>query len=80
MPPRRASTRDLSKVEGMSDADRDALAAQFKTEVHDKAAQIDDGIEVSWRDLTFGWAIAKLGDPGLAFRFALYIRYHTNLG
>lgn len=52
----------------------------FKTEVHDRAKQVDPSEEQDWYSLTLGWALAKGMDPDEANEFAMYIRYNTNLG
>ncbi len=52
----------------------------FKTECHDRGKKIDKDNEQDWLSLTYGWAIAKGMSIGKAYDFALYIRYHTDLG
>jgi hypothetical protein len=56
------------------------LVKKFKTEVHDKAKQVDPEQEEDWKSLTIGWAIAKGLTTKSAREFALYIRYQTELG
>lgn len=52
----------------------------FKTECHDRAEEIDESNEQDWFSLTLGWAIAKGLSPDEAHKFALHIRYKTELG
>lgn len=56
------------------------LIALFKTEVHDRAGEIDPDSRRDWFSLTLGWAIAKGLSPDDALLFALRIRYKTDLG
>jgi hypothetical protein len=56
------------------------LIAQFKSEVADRASQVDQYDEHDWRSLTVGWAVAKGLPPEEANDFALYVRYETDLG
>ena len=55
------------------------LIDQFKTEVDDRAEEVDPNMECYWQDLTIGWAIGKGLSPKDARDFARYIRYHTEL-
>lgn len=52
----------------------------FKTEVSDKAEEIDPHNMHDWFSLTLGWAIGK----GLSLKdakdFAIYIKHETPLG
>ena len=59
---------------------RDAMTADFKTEVHDKQDDIDPGSDYYWYEITLGWAIAKGLTPNDAHAFANHIRYYTELG
>lgn len=56
------------------------LIEQFKTEVSDRASEIDDSDSEDWFSLTIGWAIGKGLSPEESHMFAIYIRYHTDLG
>lgn len=56
------------------------LESLFKSEVHDRASEIDESNEEDWFSLTLGWAIAKGLSPEDSHDFALYIRYDTDLG
>ena len=56
------------------------LENQFKTEVHDRAKEIDESGEQDWYSMTLGWAIAKGITPDDAHDFARHIRYNTELG
>lgn len=58
----------------------DKMVALFKSEVHDRATEIDPDDEHDWRSLTLGWALAKGMTPDEADEFSVYIRYSTNLG
>ena len=60
--------------------DRDELVSQFKTEVNDRAEEIDESGKQDGYSLTLGWAIAKGLTPDEAHEFARHIRYHTELG
>ena len=57
----------------------EALTNLFKTEVHDRARDIDEAGTQDWFSLILGWAIAKGLNPADAHTFAIYIRYRTNL-
>jgi hypothetical protein len=59
---------------------KEEYAGIFKTECHDRAAEIDPSGEQDWFSLTLGWAIAKGMTPGEAHGFSIWIRYHTELG
>ena len=56
------------------------LLAAFKTEVSDRATEIDPENALDWFALTMGWALAKGLTPDDAHAFALHVRYHTDLG
>jgi len=56
------------------------LKALFKTEVHDKAKEVDPSNEQDWFSITLGWALGKGLSPDRAHEFAIYIRYKTELG
>ena len=56
------------------------LVKEFEEEIHNRAHEIDPGDLEDWRSLTLGWALAKGLDPEAATRFAIYIRYETDLG
>ena len=56
------------------------LLAAFKTEVSDRATEIDPENALDWFALTYGWALAKRLTPDDAHAFALHVRYHTDLG
>lgn len=56
------------------------LVQEFKTEVNDKASEIDPHDEYCWSSLTAGWALANGLSPDDANEFASYIRYNTDLG
>jgi len=60
--------------------DLSPLQAKFKSEVSDRAAEIDPSDEQDWFSLTLGWAIANGLSPDEAHSFASHIRYHTDLG
>lgn len=55
------------------------LIELFKTEVHDRASEIDEANDRDWFSMTLGWAIAKGLTPSDAWDFALHIRYKTEL-
>lgn len=57
-----------------------ALQAQFEEEVNRKAKEVDPSQDQDWFSLTLGWAIAKGLTPKEAHDFAIFIRYHTDLG
>jgi hypothetical protein len=59
---------------------REELLALFKIEVHDKAEEVNPNDEHDWLSLTLGWAVAKGLSTDAAADFALYVRYHTDLG
>lgn len=56
------------------------MIAAFKTDVSDRATEVDPDNEQDWFSLTLGWAIAKGLTPRNAHSFACHIRYSTNLG
>ena len=56
------------------------LIAQFKSEVADRASEVDQYNEHHWLSLTVGWAVAKGLPPAEANDFAIYVRYETDLG
>lgn len=56
------------------------LRLRFKTEMHDRASEIDPDNEQDWFSLTLGWAIATGQPLEAAHEFARYIRYETELG
>ena len=56
------------------------LTDEFKTELHDRAKDIDPDNEHEWGTLAYGWALANGLSPKDALEFAEYIRYHTDLG
>lgn len=58
---------------------RDELALQFKSEVSNRAEEVDPEDERDWYALTLGWALAKGLAPAAAHEFARYIRYQTDL-
>lgn len=60
--------------------DKDGLSTLFKSEVTDKASEIDPSSEQDWFSLTLGWALAKGLSVDDAHDFALHIRYNTELG
>lgn len=64
----------------MSNKDKIKFAALFKIEVSDRSDRIDPDNREDWRSLAVGWAIGKGLKPEDAVDFAIYIRYHTNLG
>lgn len=64
----------------LTDETKLELEALFKSEVHDKASEIDEDSSQDWFSLTLGWAIAKGLSPEHSHYFARYIRYYTNLG
>ncbi len=53
--------------------------ALFKTEVTNRAKEIDPNSEMDWHALTVGWAIAKGMTPDDAHAFATFVRYNTDL-
>lgn len=55
------------------------LIDQFKTEVSDKATEIDPDNEYCWKSLTYGWYLAKGYKPEKALEIAITIRYKTEL-
>lgn len=64
----------------MDSTERDKLEALFKTEVDDKATEVDPSNSQDWFSITLGWAIAKGLSPEDAHEFAIHIRYNTKLG
>ena len=58
----------------------EGLISLFKTEVNDRASDIDPANDLDWFSLTFGWAVAKGLSPREAHLFAIHIRYNTDLG
>ena len=52
----------------------------FKTEVHDRASEVDPSSSEDWFSLTVGWGIAKGMSGDDAHEFAVHIRYKTDLG
>jgi hypothetical protein len=70
----------MSNAEEMKKEFDESLIDQFKTEVSDRADDVDPSSDHDWFSLTLGWAIAKGLEPEPAHTFAIYIRYHTDLG
>ena len=56
-----------------------ALLDQFRTEVDNRSAEIDEYNEYDWLSLTLGWALAKGLHPSDARDFAVYVRYSTDM-
>lgn len=52
----------------------------WKSEVFDKANEIDPDNERDWYSLCVGWMIGKGYDAETATDFARHIRYNTDLG
>lgn len=59
---------------------RKDLTALWKTEVADRAEEIDPNSAHDWLGICYGWAIAKGLEPDEAHKFAIFIRYGTDLG
>ena len=55
------------------------LVPLFKTEVADRASEIDPSSEQDWFSITLGWAIAKGLSVEDAHEFATHLRYGTSL-
>lgn len=55
------------------------LVRAIKTELDDRADEIDPTKEHDWYDLVFGWALAKGLEIEDARNFSTYIRYNTDL-
>ena len=70
----------MSSPEELKSYFDEALIDQFKTEVSDRAEEVDESNSEDWFSLTIGWAIGKGLEPEPAHMFAIYIRYHTDLG
>lgn len=70
----------MSSPEELKSYFDEGLIDQFKSEVSDRAEEVDPGNNEDWFSLTIGWGIAKGLDPENAGMFAIYIRYHTELG
>jgi hypothetical protein len=64
----------------MMPAPNQQMVNAFKREVSDRAGEIDPAKEQDWFSLTLGWALAKGMKPEDAHRFAIFIRYDTDLG
>ncbi len=63
-----------------SDEVKKELTERFKMEVSIFPHEVDPDSEEDWKSLTIGWAIAKGLNPTDARKFAIYIRYQTDLG
>jgi hypothetical protein len=59
---------------------KEELVLLYKSEINDKAIEIDPNNEYDWFSLTMGWALAKGLSPIKALKFSSYIRYETELG
>lgn len=70
----------MSSPEELKSFFDEALIDQFKTEVSDRAEEVDESNNEDWFSLTIGWGIAKGLEPEASHMFAIYIRYHTDLG
>ncbi len=70
----------MSSPEELKSYFNESLIEQFKTEVSDRAEDVDPSNNEDWFSLTIGWGIAKGLEPEPAHMFAIYIRYHTDLG
>ena len=55
------------------------LLKDFKTDVSDRALDIDPNNEQDWHSIALGWALAKGYGPNDSLEIATYIRYHTEL-
>lgn len=58
----------------MTKSEIEALVAVYKTEIIDRAKQVDPDSEEDWHSLTLGWAIGKGMTVKEAKRFALVHR------
>ena len=58
---------------------RDELLRLFKSEVDERAPDIDPDNKQDWYALTLGWALAKGMEPDAAHDFARFVRYNTEL-
>lgn len=53
----------------LTNAERDRLHDEFKTQVFDNAGLIDPDEEEDWHSLAIGWLLAKGFTPSEALRF-----------